>query len=85
MISKRLYYTSRVQTIANILLSLTDRAIKTVLKNVTGVDQAALGEIRHNFLGKNVMVSITSASPRTRDRLARKGKEIIVSTAQRQH
>ncbi|GFO13035.1 hypothetical protein PoB_003954000 [Plakobranchus ocellatus] len=53
------------------LLRLPDRAIKTVLKNVTGVDQAALGKIRRNFLGKLKMVGITSASPRTRDRLAR--------------
>ncbi|GFO22356.1 transposase [Plakobranchus ocellatus] len=48
-----------------------DRADKSVLRDVTGVTLAALGEIRRNFRGRHVTVGVTSASPRTRDRLAR--------------
>ncbi|GFO23701.1 hypothetical protein PoB_005020600 [Plakobranchus ocellatus] len=53
------------------LLRLPDRAVKTVLRDETGLDLAALGEIRRNFRGRHVTVGVTSASPRTRDRLAR--------------
>ncbi|GFO48466.1 hypothetical protein PoB_007497100 [Plakobranchus ocellatus] len=48
-----------------------DRAVKAVLRDVTGLDLAALGEIRWNFRGRHVTVGVTSASPRNRDRLAR--------------
>ncbi|GFO17002.1 hypothetical protein PoB_004350700 [Plakobranchus ocellatus] len=48
-----------------------EKAVKAVLRDVTSRDLAALGEIRRNFRRRHVTVGVTSASPRTRDRLAR--------------